>query len=1006
MKLRIPFPLPFAFLSGYDIFISYTRADAQEYAGKLFEQLSSLDYSCFIDKKEVPGGRSLNSSLKAALRGSKTLILIGTERALEREYVQLEFAEFSKTTRPIIPINVASALASPKRLSTQPWNVIKDRDLVWIDETEEAVKTGLPSPAVYEGVQNLFQFTRRNVVRRRWTSVALVTIFIASLAAVWQARNANVQAQNAKTQETLAEQRKLEVEEQTKKLLKTKGDLDISTNNLKEEQRKLGKTNEELKGKTNEALANAEKARQQEIVALRNAEKATQQQKLAESRYLADQGRREYENNPLLGLALSLEAWQSVPASNQAAHTEIERAIQERMKYGRIARLDQGDFESPYFLKGLPFLVLGRTGKAGELRDASTGALIQTLAGEVADVKDIFDRNVYKLGDLPYFVIEYKDAPTELRRAGDGSVVLAARIGSVRHQFEIADPYLRVSFKDAPSELRLIKDDKRAIQLSGRAGEDEFVYAVAGAPYFLVTYKKGADKKQLPAELRRADTGQIVETMNQKLSGSPLEFSHDYSYFTINSEPEFFKWASDLRRTDTRQTIKFTGKTKQVFFSPETNNFVVSYEDAPSELRSTDGQEVVNLSGNVTKVVFGHSGQYLLVLYDEAASEIRRVDSGEVISTQPEIKRAGVTKKGLAFDQYFFVTYKNDKSGLLRVNDGKLVSSMVSFSTDLKLYDDRRLHCFIAEDPATSVTELHRADTGEKLRLPEQLSNDATLHFLREEGMFGEHQEGPYLVVESDSNHRLVGLINSETGQVTTVVTDHLYHDIGFSPRGSYFILPQSPAELRRSETGELIATIKDLSREVLEKHFFFSPNEEVLVINRKDAPAELFRSGIGKPFAELSGKVVDATFNANSSLVILKYKNAPAELRRTDSGEILANISAGYFSEDGRYAVITFDNNRSELWVEQGFSHRITDLGTGLAGLRFDLNTEHGLVWYKDRRAYLLDLKWLNAMNGTLEKLSSRELIGLACQPLLSSKFDAQALAPFVAGAPFQVCH
>src|SRR5687768_9711253 len=74
MKLKTLFSLPYSLLFGYDIFISYTRDGSKDYARKLYDQLTSLDYSCFIDNKDVPGGRSLNTSLNAALKGSKTLI--------------------------------------------------------------------------------------------------------------------------------------------------------------------------------------------------------------------------------------------------------------------------------------------------------------------------------------------------------------------------------------------------------------------------------------------------------------------------------------------------------------------------------------------------------------------------------------------------------------------------------------------------------------------------------------------------------------------------------------------------------------------------------------------------------------------------------------------------------------------------------------------------------------------------------------------------------------------
>jgi len=161
----------FKVLFRYDVFISYARRDGKEYALKLRDQLRALDFSCFLDYDELPAGNSLNKTLKRAIRKSATLVVVGTERAIKSRYVELEIAEFAKTTRAIIPIDIAGTLADP------PWSVIKERDIVWIDEVAESLAKGVPSPNVADSIDKLFKYTRRNT-RVRGQVFATVFLFL------------------------------------------------------------------------------------------------------------------------------------------------------------------------------------------------------------------------------------------------------------------------------------------------------------------------------------------------------------------------------------------------------------------------------------------------------------------------------------------------------------------------------------------------------------------------------------------------------------------------------------------------------------------------------------------------------------------------------------------------------------------------------------------------------------------------------------------------------------
>jgi WD40 repeat protein len=324
MSLTSLFTSPVSYLFGYDIFISYTRVDAKDYALKLHEQLKSLDYACFIDRTEAPSGSALEGALNTGLQRSKVFLLIGTERAFNRPYVEYEFREFARTNRPIIAINVDSALTRGERLSTEPWKVISERNLIWIDERGEAVDHGLPSPTVYEGIQNLFSLTRRNVVRRRWVSLVVTIILAVSAYAIGQTvvartrlKKLNEEIANA---ETITTQYKSQIEDIKITLgsLKTERDLLVIDRNKAKKDLGTLKTDlatvrtdlRDANQQRDVARDDARKAKELERIARQN---AIEQQRLASSRQLAAESATQMEAAPSLAFLLGIRSYQTSP---------------------------------------------------------------------------------------------------------------------------------------------------------------------------------------------------------------------------------------------------------------------------------------------------------------------------------------------------------------------------------------------------------------------------------------------------------------------------------------------------------------------------------------------------------------------------------------------------------------------------------------------------------------------------------------------------------------------
>lgn len=293
----------------YDIFISYSHRDAKQYAANLKKQLAGLDFTCFIDEEEAPPSVSLTPTLEKALDRSAVLVFLGTERALTRPYVAKEVERFARTKRAILPINIGDALSRDdgQVLSEPPWNVIKERELIWIDETEEAFNKNAPSAQIADGVDKLFKYTRRNSRVRAEITLTAAVVLIAALGATYiikgkteevaqqshrneELRNETVRleadaaraGERAETQKKLADDATREAEKQQKA-----ADEALAEANRQEEL--AVKARREAQRQQEAARKAAAEARRQQQLAREATLEAERQKTVAEARQLANQ---------------------------------------------------------------------------------------------------------------------------------------------------------------------------------------------------------------------------------------------------------------------------------------------------------------------------------------------------------------------------------------------------------------------------------------------------------------------------------------------------------------------------------------------------------------------------------------------------------------------------------------------------------------------------------------------------------------------------------------------
>ncbi len=140
---------------GYDLFISYRRADANDYALRLANRLTKRGFRCYLDQFSSPADPNLPREVKDALRHSKGLVLIGSPGALGSKAITEEVTIFSTLSRTIIPVSVAGTL------NDSTWGG-RIAGISRTEETAQALKSGTPSRQVIIRLVDSASFRRRN----------------------------------------------------------------------------------------------------------------------------------------------------------------------------------------------------------------------------------------------------------------------------------------------------------------------------------------------------------------------------------------------------------------------------------------------------------------------------------------------------------------------------------------------------------------------------------------------------------------------------------------------------------------------------------------------------------------------------------------------------------------------------------------------------------------------------------------------------------------------------
>ena len=194
------------FLFGYDFFISYAHEDGKEYPEDLYSSLKKLGYSVYLDNQENKVGEKLTSIIKVRISNSKHLIVIGSPYAISSSFwVYTEVDTFEKLQKAPIIINISKSIEGARE--KVKLDGIKNLTLLfWLDQNLVDLKGGTQKDNILYindgevdrlpktvGESTLVQIAktfvgrRREIIRFRLVSLALVCLIGLSIAAIFTA---------------------------------------------------------------------------------------------------------------------------------------------------------------------------------------------------------------------------------------------------------------------------------------------------------------------------------------------------------------------------------------------------------------------------------------------------------------------------------------------------------------------------------------------------------------------------------------------------------------------------------------------------------------------------------------------------------------------------------------------------------------------------------------------------------------------------------------------------
>jgi WD40 repeat protein len=162
------------FFVGDDVFISYGRNDAINYALALGNALTRSGLSCYLDQWVSRPDTRVPEAVLSSLRRSTVLVVIGSPAAGQSDAVTQELEDFLPTTRSVIPVTFDESIRAAK------WYHLID-GLPLAREAAAALASAAPSERLVGRIVNAEGFVSRNRRLRRvfWATSFAIVVLIA-----------------------------------------------------------------------------------------------------------------------------------------------------------------------------------------------------------------------------------------------------------------------------------------------------------------------------------------------------------------------------------------------------------------------------------------------------------------------------------------------------------------------------------------------------------------------------------------------------------------------------------------------------------------------------------------------------------------------------------------------------------------------------------------------------------------------------------------------------------
>ena len=511
-----------------------------------------------------------------------------------------------------------------------------------------------------------------------------------------------------------------------------------------------------------------------------------------------------FEEQPLLGVRLGLEALAIAPTDETATHDAAARLVIDQATTGRSLKVDRNVAKYGPDDGQAAYIMIYQSGTSEELRRTIDGARLLTFGAP------IYDWAFSARPEPRYLSVIYQSGEYEVRRTLDGAAVFSLTNQSTYSPSRFSPDRDARFYHDAGDfdtnviRLRWSETGRPVFtptrQLTGIAA-----YIPPVEPtLFIAAYRDGLD------ELRGMSDGALIDTLPYSLASTLIAPGDAPSYFMITDETLDSTQPSQLRRVNDGQLIEqLPGRIGKAYFSPDPTApyFVVDYWGLPSnELRSTvDGTRAVTLTNDlIYDVAFDSTpgAPYFGLQYGSSA-ELRRTSDGGLASTLDQPFRS-LYFSANSNAPYFVMSYGIPRHGeLRRVNDTSVVETLPDavraayFSAEPSF-----LYFVVAYDRAPS--ELRRLSDG---AVVETLAADAHPYFMPKADVFIVGQENPNLLGSSHGELR-----SATTGKVVEQLPDTI-DDVYFpDPNVPYLLLRYDSAlpELRDAITGKLVAKLPE----------------------------------------------------------------------------------------------------------------------------------------------------------------------------------------------------